>query len=87
MADLGNQSHNVTMKTISAAEFKARCLALLDTVDEEGLVITKRGKPVATLFPAERANDGDLIRALKGKLHILGDIEGDISNWPGDAES
>jgi prevent-host-death family protein len=74
------------MKTISAAEFKARCLAILDSVDEEGLVITKRGKPVATLFPAHRTNDGDLIGSLRGTLHILGDIEGDVSNWPADAE-
>ncbi len=35
----------------AAARFKERCLALLDEVDPEGIVITKRGKPVAKLIP------------------------------------
>lgn len=37
------------MKTISATEFKARCLQLLDEVQRTGeeLVISKRGKAVA----------------------------------------
>lgn len=48
-----DQSQNVTMKTIPAAKFKAQCLALIDEVDEEGIVITKRGKPVAKLVPIE----------------------------------
>ena len=39
------------MKTIGAAEFKARCLQILDEVGPEGIVITKRGKPVAKLMP------------------------------------
>jgi prevent-host-death family protein len=42
-------------KSISASEFKAKCLALLDDVAEkkETLVVTKRGKPVAKVVPAE----------------------------------
>ena len=37
------------MKTITATEFKAKCLQLLDEVQRSGqdLVISKRGKPVA----------------------------------------
>lgn len=37
------------MKEITATNFKARCLALLDDVAESGaeLIITKRGRPVA----------------------------------------
>lgn len=37
------------MTTISATEFKAKCLHLLDEVQRTGqdLVISKRGKPVA----------------------------------------
>ena len=34
------------MKTIDAAEFKEQCLALLDQLDPEGLVVTKRGRLV-----------------------------------------
>ena len=41
------------MKQIPAAKFKAQCLALLDRVDDEGIVITKRGKPVAKLAPCD----------------------------------
>lgn len=42
-------------RVVPAGEFKARCLALLDLVAETGqeLVVTKRGKPVARLVPAE----------------------------------
>ena len=39
---------------ITAAEFKAKCLALLDRVHDEGepVTITKRGRVVAQLIPA-----------------------------------
>jgi antitoxin (DNA-binding transcriptional repressor) of toxin-antitoxin stability system len=37
------------MKQIGAAKFKEHCLAILDEIDDEGIVITKRGKPVAKL--------------------------------------
>lgn len=42
-------------RSIAASEFKAKCLALLDEVAENGetLVVTKRGKPVARIVPAE----------------------------------
>lgn len=40
-------------RTISATQFKARCLSLLDEVAESGedIVVTKRGRPVARLVP------------------------------------
>lgn len=39
---------------ITATQFKARCLRLLDEVAETGrpLVVTKHGKPVARVEPA-----------------------------------
>jgi prevent-host-death family protein len=44
----------MNMKEIGAAEFRKHCLSILDEVDENGLVITKRGKPVAKLMdPAD----------------------------------
>lgn len=59
------------MKTIPATEFKAKCLALLDSVDAEGITITKHGKPVAKLVKVdERTNDGHLIGMLKGQIRI-----------------
>ncbi len=40
---------------ISAAEFKAKCLKIMDEIarTRKPIVITKRGKPVAKLVPAE----------------------------------
>jgi prevent-host-death family protein len=42
-------------KTIGAAEFKAKCLRIIDEMnrDHEPVTITKRGKPVAVLSPVE----------------------------------
>lgn len=71
------------MKTVPAAKFKARCLALMDQVHDTGqsLVITKHGKPVVKLVPAERDRKsiwGDLA----GVVKILGDIESPVpDNW------
>lgn len=71
-------------KTIGAAQFKQHCLALLDSVGPEGLVITKHGKPVAKLIPVSAAS-GDLLGALRGKLRITGDVLGTGLSW--DAQS
>ena len=68
------------MKQIAAAKFKEQCLALLDRVDAEGLVITKRGKPVAKLIPIASASAG-LIGSLKGKIEIRGDILSTGLGW------
>ena len=47
------------MKPIAAAEFKAKCLALIDGSHDEGesITITRRGRTVARLVPA-----GDKVR-------------------------
>ena len=68
------------MKQIAAAAFKEHCLSILDTVDEEGIVITKRGKPVAKLIPI-RAESAGLIGSLKAKIHIAGDIFSTGTTW------
>ena len=39
------------MKMIEAGNFKEQCLALLDHLDAEGLIVTKHGKPVAHVVP------------------------------------
>lgn len=46
-------------REISATQFKARCLRLLDEVAETGeaLVVTKHGRPVARVEPPLRADD------------------------------
>lgn len=75
---------------IAAGEFKARCLELMDEVNERRVeyVITKRGRPVARLVPveAEVAEPGKKPKkgfgALKGSIVILGDIVGPVEEWP-----
>lgn len=67
------------MKTLAAGEFKARCLTVMDDVrrTREPVLITKRGKPVAKLVPADKAAP-DLIGRLEGIISISGDIESPI---------
>ena len=70
-------------RTVSAAEFKARCLALLDEVREtrETLVVTKRGKPVARVVAVEDQARG---RPLRGSVRVRGDIVAPVAE-PWDA--
>lgn len=74
------------MKTLAASTFKAQCLALLDHLEPDGLVITKHGKPVARLLPIE-VPTGSLIGSLKDKIHIHGDVYSTGLRWEADAES
>jgi prevent-host-death family protein len=52
-SDHGNVT--MVMQTISASQFKARCLALLDDVALTGeeIVVTKHGRPVARVVAVE----------------------------------
>ena len=64
------------MNQIAAGEFTARCLALMDEVrtTREPLLITKRGKSVAKLVPADNPSR-EFIGRLQGVIRIVGDIE------------
>lgn len=72
-------------KMVGAAEFKAKCLALLDEVQATGepITVTKRGKPVAMVSTvAKEEPRKSLFGAMKGTIKILGDIEGPIDpDW------
>lgn len=63
-------------RTISATEFKAKCLGLLDDIQKTGgeLVITKHGKPVAKLVSAAPPTRKTSRGSVKGR------IRGDIVN-------
>ncbi len=67
-----------------AAKFKEQCLALLDQVEPEGIIITKHGKPVAKLIPVH-TESAKLIGSFKGKIKIKGNILSTGLKW--DAES
>ena len=74
------------MKSIGAAKFKEQCLALLDGLDGDGLVVTKRGKPVARVLPYKQS-EADLIGSLRHKVTIRGDIFTTGIRWNADAQS
>lgn len=61
---------------ISAAEFKAKCLKLMDTVatTHEPLVITKRGKPLVRLVPIIQETPQSMFGYMKGTMTVQGDI-------------
>ena len=68
------------MKTIGAAKFREQCLALLDSLDAEGLIVTKHGKPVARVVPYDR-QCADLIGSLRHKIKVRGDISTTGLSW------
>lgn len=71
------------MRTIGAAKFKEQCLSLLEELEPEGLVVTKRGVPIARVIPIARAPEA-AIGALAGRIRITGDLLSTGLSW--DAE-
>ena len=67
------------MKTMAAGKFKAHCLTIMEDVrrTREPVLITKRGRPVAKLVPADTSAD-DFIGRLEGVVRIVGDIESPV---------
>lgn len=63
------------MRKIAAGSFKVHCLSIMDEVQakRESVLITKHGKPVAKLVPADRNTD-DIYDFLAGKGSISGDV-------------
>jgi prevent-host-death family protein len=66
------------MKTrvVSATEFKAKCLALLDDIEQQGqqITITRRGLPIAVLSPTPKGAWKSPKNSWIGKARIVGDI-------------
>ena len=65
------------MTTVPATEFKAKCLDIMDKVAErrETYVITKRGKPVAKLVPADRPRKKSIFGCMADQTLYVGDLE------------
>jgi prevent-host-death family protein len=57
------------MKTFSVTEFRRQSLALLDALPDEGIIVTKRGEPLARITPVHRSRKGAQVKLplLKGK--------------------
>ncbi len=64
------------MQTIAAGVFKAKCLAIMDEVQQkrEAVLITKNGRPVAQLVPVADEKEDDIFGFFKGGIEILGDV-------------
>jgi len=71
----------VTMKTIAAGQFKARCLQIMDEVGATGesIIVTKRGRPVAKLVPLREADPSSIFGCMRDSARIVGDIT--LSPW------
>ena len=67
------------MKTMGAGEFKARCLRVMEEVSKyrTSVVITKKGRPVARLVPAD-APATDVFGCMAGTARIVGDVEAPV---------
>lgn len=63
------------MRTMTASEFKARCLQVMDEVAETGeeILITKHGRPVSRLVPHHRKPDS-LFGLHRGKVRMNDDL-------------
>ncbi len=63
-------------RVISATEFKAKCLSVLDEVhaNSESVTITKRGQPVAVVVPSPQRPWKSPKDSLAKKGKIVGDI-------------
>jgi antitoxin (DNA-binding transcriptional repressor) of toxin-antitoxin stability system len=68
-------------KTFTATEFKAKCLRILDDLEPQGIIILKRGHPVAKVMPLSSRRNQKLIGLMRGKIVIKGDIFSTGVKW------
>ena len=63
--------------TVPATEFKAKCLELMDRVAEgrDTYVITKRGKPVAKLVPADPPERDSIFGCMTDQTAFVGSLD------------
>jgi antitoxin (DNA-binding transcriptional repressor) of toxin-antitoxin stability system len=71
------------MVTIGISAFAEQCSSLLSGLQREGLVITRRGKPVARVTPYP-PSPKDLIGCLRDKIQVNGDIVSINVPWESD---
>lgn len=67
------------MKQMPAGEFKARCLRVMEEVKKyrTPVVITKKGRPVAKLVPADEST-ADIFGCMAGTAEIVGDVQAPV---------
>lgn len=72
-------------KAISASEFKAKCLRILEELRPPGIIVTKRGRPIAKVTPVSRGTNEEFFGSMRGKIKIKGNIFSTGIKW--DAQS
>ena len=68
-------------KTVPVSEFKAKCLRILDELGPGGVLITKRGRPIARVLPATVVDNQKLIGSMAGSIEVEGDILSTGVQW------
>jgi antitoxin (DNA-binding transcriptional repressor) of toxin-antitoxin stability system len=53
------------MKTLNVSDFREQCLQLLDGLPADGILVTKRGRPLAKIMPVP-SSCSELIGIMKG---------------------
>jgi antitoxin (DNA-binding transcriptional repressor) of toxin-antitoxin stability system len=80
-----NTADTMTDITIDLADFKARCLEILESLVAPGVVLTKEGRPIAKITPLPAVNNEALIGSMKDEIIIHGDLFSTGVQW--DAQS
>lgn len=63
-------------RVVTATEFKAKCLNILDEIAQKGskITVTRRGRPIAVVGPAPADSWKSPENSWAGKITIVGDI-------------
>ncbi|MGA2071965.1 MAG: type II toxin-antitoxin system prevent-host-death family antitoxin [Terriglobia bacterium] len=65
------------MQEVDVAEFKTKCLALLEQVrkTKKPIRVTRLGKPIADIVPPEPvAEEADWLGSMTNAMEIVGDV-------------
>jgi len=76
-----NTDKSIADNTIDLADFKARCLEILERLVTPGLILTKDGRPIAKIIPLPAVNNEALIGSMKDEIAIHGDIFSTDLQW------
>ena len=80
-----NTAETSLNRSIDLADFKLRCLEILEQLVAPGLIVTKEGRPLARITPVAAVNNEPLIGSMKGQIAIHGDVFSTGIEW--DAQS
>ncbi len=84
-----NTADTMTDITIDLADFKVRCLEILESLVAPGVILTKEGRPIAKITPLPTVNPSGnneaLIGSMKDEITIHGDLFSTGLQW--DAQS